>query len=870
MSEFVSFGDSMRRRRRALDLTQQQLAERAGCATTTIVKFENETRRPSREMAERLAEVLEVPAAERATFLQVARRKERGAPQREVEAPNAGRIQSHPARTRSGLSLPTPSLPLIGRDGEIAVLKDLFTRPQCRLVTIVGPGGIGKTRLAIQLAAELAAQFADGAAFVALAPLASADALPAAIAEATGLAFQDAGEPRKQMVDYLRPRRMILVLDCIEHLLSEEATADLVATLLEQAPELSILVTSRERLNLQREWIFEVQGLSMPPLPASGTDYVSLALIEAYPSVALFLQHARRLNPGFQPTPAECAAIARICRSVEGLPLGIELSAAWAPALSCAEIAAEIERGIDFLSVSARDMAERHRSIRAVFDHSWRLLSADEQRVLRRLAVFRGSFTRRAAETVAGANLGLLSALVAKSLVRRMGEKRYDLHELIAQYSAGQLQAAGEELFISQAHAEYFLGLAGSYLPRLQSADQRNALADLNLDIDNLRGAWNWAVAHALVHPLQQAAWALWYFVDMRNMYREEASLFLRAEQALQALQTSRGAGDPMLEVTLGQIRTWRAFAGFRLGQVDEGRRLLGDSLSVFRRHGAQAELADALWVYGLLGWLSGEFDDAAQALRESLALNQSLARPWQVAFVPVVLGAVRHDQGAYSEAYALLRQGLDLCLALGVPRNIAFALGLLARTVRVLGYHDDLQGLMSEHLRLATEMEDHSTFAFVLENLALAIQAGDDPEAARQYFGQAIDHYVELGDLWSASRTLSYAGQFELAQGAVAEAQRCFHRSFETAMGAQSDANAMDALVGLAEVKCQQNADELALQLALTVFGHPASSQPAKDRAERLRAELTGRLSPQQATAVAAQAQYVTVGEAVKTALRA
>ena len=176
----------------------------------------------------------------------------------------------------------------------------------------------------------------------------------------------------------------------------------------------------------------------------------------------------------------------------------------------------------------------------------------------------------------------------------------------------------------------------------------------------------------------------------------------------------------------------------------------------------------------------------------------------------------------------------------------------------------------MGEHLRRAKEMKDRSTFAFVLENLALAIQAGDDPEAARQYFGQAIDHYVELGDLWSASRTLSYAGQFELAQGAVVEAQKCFRRSLETAMGAQSDANAMDALVGLAEVNCHQNADELALKLALTVLKHPASSQPAKDRAEQLRAELTRRLLPQQATAAAAQAQELTGEEAIKTALRA
>lgn len=836
MSAFVAFGAALRRRRRALDLTQQQLAARVGCATTTIVKFENETRRPSREMAQRLADVLAIPPAERTAFLQAARRSGRAAGLTQDSVPPAVRGQrSVPT------SLPRPALPLIGRDGEIEVLRDLFAQPACRLVTIVGPGGVGKTRLAVHVAGELSWRFPDGVAFAGLASLASADALSVAIAEAIGYTFQDAGDLRAQLVEHLRTKQMLVALDSIEHLLDDELTADLITGLLDQAPGLAFLVTSRERLNLQREWVFELQGLSTPPALLLTPGDAIAAQVERYPSAALFLQHARRLRPGYVPTPQDVVAISRICRAVEGLPLAIELSAAWTPTLSCTEIADEIERSIDFLAAAVRDLPLRHRSVRAVFDHSWQRLSVEEQRVMRRLAAFRGGFSRRAAEQVGGASLSQLSTLVAKSLVRHVDGSRYDLHELIGQYSAAQLQAAGEEERVGQAHAEYFLSLAASYLDRLQSADQKQALTELNRDIDNLRSAWERAVNNALVSVLQKAAWAYWYYLDMHNLYREEEQAFARAAAALESRGAAAQGGDPQMAVALAQMHTWRAFACFRLGRVQEGRALLCDAVPTLRRHGALVELADALWVEGLLCWLTGAFDAGVMALEESLALNRSLARRWQMAFVPLVLGAVRHEQGAYPEAYALLRQGLDLCLELRVPRNTAFALGLLARTVRVLGYGDDLQMLMREHLRLATEMEDRSAMAFVMENLALAVEAAGDPAAVRQYFGDAIAHFLELGDLWSASRALCHAGNFELAQGAVNDARQLFRRGLQAALAGQSNANALDALAGLAETCRRLGAAEMALELALAVSRNPASSQTARERAGQVFVELSG-----------------------------
>src|SRR5262249_45381113 len=280
--------------------------------------------------------------------------------------------------------LPLPPTPLIGRESELAELGALLENPAYRLITIVGPGGIGKTRLALASATDQIDAFAHRVYFVPLAPLRSSEFLVPAIADALGLAFSGREDPRAQLLNYLRGKELLLVLDNFDHLLEG---AELLVDILRRATAVSILVTSRERLNLQGEWVFDIAGLQVPA--ADQIDGV-----EGYSAVALFLQRAHKVHARFTFGAAEKRAVARICRLVEGMPLGIELAAAWVRALSCAEIAQEIEQSLGFLTTSLRDVPERHRSLLAVFDHSWRLLSADERGVFRKLSVFRGGFGR--------------------------------------------------------------------------------------------------------------------------------------------------------------------------------------------------------------------------------------------------------------------------------------------------------------------------------------------------------------------------------------------------------------------------------------------------------------------------------------------
>jgi len=381
-------------------------------------------------------------------------------------------------------NLPVMLTNFIGREREVDALKKLLEDE--RLVTITGIGGIGKTRLALQAAVEVLEEYKDGGFFVPLAALTSANNIITAAAGAMGFTFSRKEEPRIQLLNYLHPKSILLIFDNFEHLLSGTT---LIREILEQAPKARMLFTSRERLAISGEITFPVEGLDLPA--ADDAVYA-----ESFSALQLFLESARRADSKFKLRDEDKPAAVRICRLLDGSPLGIELAAAWVRVLSCEEIAREIAINLDFLSSAAPDVPPRLRSLRAAFEYSWKLLSAEERRVFRKLGVFRGGFTRESARAVAGADLSVLSALVNKGLIRRSLGGRFDLHAILHQYAVEKLAALPHENDTTlDRHCAYFT----DYLHKREQALQGNeddlpALAELNVEFDNIRVALSRAI----------------------------------------------------------------------------------------------------------------------------------------------------------------------------------------------------------------------------------------------------------------------------------------------------------------------------------------------------------------------------------------
>ncbi|MFN2167754.1 MAG: ATP-binding protein, partial [Anaerolineae bacterium] len=372
---------------------------------------------------------------------------------------------------RPGLvhNLPLASGPFVGRETETAAIQNCLQDPTCRLLTLVGAGGMGKTRLAVEAVGDWISQLQrdelEGVTMVSLTPVQEAEVIASVVAQAAGFALSPTREPEQQLLETLRHKRWLLILDSFEHLLDG---VGLVTEILKTARYVKILVTSRARLNLQGETCFPVAGIAFPErIPDNAQRTQEFAAIE------LFLAAARRLRPGFEPGDTDLGEIARICRLVQGMPLGILLAAAWSGVLCPAEIAAEIEKGLDFLEADWTDVPERQRSIRAVFDRSWNLLTGPEKRVFQALSVFSGGFTREAAQHVSGASLGELRALAAKSLLQVTPSGRYQIHELLRQYAAEKLDSTLDAAMgVRERHCVYYTAALKRWGAPLTGAQQ--------------------------------------------------------------------------------------------------------------------------------------------------------------------------------------------------------------------------------------------------------------------------------------------------------------------------------------------------------------------------------------------------------------
>ncbi len=663
-------------------------------------------------------------------------------------------------------NLPSQPTPFVGRQQELTEIARLLADPACRLLTLVGPGGIGKTRLALEAAAAQLDAFADGVFFVALQPLESPDFIAAAIAEAIDCQLGQSDDPRRQLLKCLSDKNLLLVTDNFEHLLDG---ADLVSAILTAAPEVKVLATSREALNLQEEWLWRVEGMRYPePRQALADDSLRL---EEYSAVQLFVQHARRVRADFS-LDEEREGVIRAVALVDGMPLGIELAAVWVRLLPTTDIAREIARSLDFLETRMRNLPPRHRSMRAVLGQSWQRLEGDEQEVLKRLSVFRGKFTREAARAVAGASLQTLSALVDKSLLRTDASGRYDLHELVRHYAEEQLGASeAESRQAHDRHCRYYASFLREQWNHLQGSRVKEALQAIEDEIDNVRSAWRWAFEHEMEDQIEHAVDSLWFFYDTRGWYWEGAWLFAGASAVLAA-----GVPDSEKSLTLGKVVAREGVLRNSLSQFHEARELLEEGLTLARRYNAPGEIAFCLLRLGEVSSFVGQTLEAAPLFEESLRAAREAGDQWGAAYALHWLAIVELVREQYATAKELAQQALDIYKALGNCWGTAISRLALSWALWSMGDRDDALQLTQEALSLSREIGIRWTEAYMLAQLGQLNLGAGAYEEAKPYLVQSIRIALETNllryvvmDMLDLYRALAGTGERDRAIEALA-----------------------------------------------------------------------------------------------------
>ncbi len=751
-------------------------------------------------------------------------------------------------------NLPQQPTPFVGRMTELAEIAQLLAEPACRLLTLVGPGGIGKTRLAVQAATDQVETYPDGLYFVALQPVTSTDFIIPAIADAVKLQFYVGAEPKQQLLDYFREKTLLLVLDNFEHLLD---SAELVSAILTHAAGVKVLTTTRERLNLVEEWVFDVRGLRFPL-----TDTENIVGIEAYSAVQLFVQNVRRVQGGFTLTDAERPSIIRICRAVGGMPLGIELASAWARTLSYEAIAGEIERSPDILETSIRNIPSRHRSMRTVLEHSWDLLSRTEQDTFQKLSVFRGGFTREAAQAVAGASVKLLSALVDRSLVWRDISGRYSLHELLRQYGGEQLDVSPQESrtahgLHSAYYAEFMNQREGELFHAKHQSSQREALVLIEGEYANVRVAFFWALEYGPLADIRKFIQGVWCYLEIGGRHQEGRETF---RWAVEYLRARRDEPEEERQRLLGLCLADEGLFARFVAPLEEGIALGQESLAVLRLLPARRELPVA---YVLVSNFAIDYDQAKQYLQEACTVTNKQRDGWGAAAPIQVLAQLAVNRGEYDEARQLSQEALTICRE--VNDHILEAYVLLDLSNIALGQEDYGRAKQFALEALASaQMVDHQLMKLRTQRcLGSIAHLQEDYAEANRYYVESLATAETMGNRWGVSSAFRSLGAVACGRGDYTEARQHFRKALSIAEDVHNVPEVLNILGEIAGLQVQERRRERAVELLALVLSHPASGHDTKDRIELMGAEeratqlyayLEGQLSPD--TFAAAQAR--------------
>ena len=723
-------------------------------------------------------------------------------------------------------SLPALATSFVGRSRELAEVDRLLDAEGCRLLTLLGPGGVGKTRLALEAASRRRERYPHGVHFVSLAAVPAPDLVPSAIAESLQFVIDAAhsGVPgQQQLLDYLAERTTLLVLDNYEHLVDGSG---LLGQVIEQAPGVTLVATSRERLGLQGEWVLDLDGLDV----AGSSQGLGT-------SVELFVERARQADPSFGLTDATHPDVVRICRLVDGLPLGIELAAAWTSMLACREIADEIERSLGFLESSARDLPQRHRSLRAVYDHSWRLLDEGHRDAFRRLSALRGPFTREAAGAVAGADLRILADLVGKSLVRRREAGRFDIHELLRQYAAEQLAADPDaERETLGRHAAFFLGRLHDRQARLVGADMAAARDELRGDLPDLRAATIRVAVDGPDEAAMRAFHDLWVFFFMHSEHEG-------GEAMAQVVTAQERAGTPGARRLSALVH--RAGAAATLG-YDEGQEAIAlECLARVRSARLDAELAACLLALGTFACVRDDYPAALTHLDEAARVYRALDDPLGYAATLSWSGFTRLLLDDLGGARADFEAGHRAAEASANPLIRAYLLSKLGLLADAEG---DFRAALERHARaqeLFSSVGDVGGTGYTLGRSSMSAYCLGELDEALRLGRAAVEAFSAVNHRWGTTAASCRVGFAAAAAGELDEARRALARALELAEREEALSLALHALSGVGVLRAAEGDDAAAAELLVASLEHPAMPGAYRIVGQPTLDAVSARLSP-------------------------
>lgn len=759
--EQSSFGYWLRLRRKALDLTREGLADRVGYSAETIRKIETEQRRPSAEMAERLAEIFNIPPQEQTAFLRFARGDWKFAPSEiEEEFPWQVSVKSH----RS--NLPATVTSFVGREQEISLARKYLLDSTIRLVSLVGPPGIGKTRLSLETARTVLSDFPNGVFFVALAPPEDPSLLALTVAQALGLIARTHPLAIEQLTDGIRDKQMLIVLDNCEHLIEDAAA--LALELLSACPRLKILVTSRESLRIPGEWIYTIPALNVPKEGSS----VDVETVSEFPALTLFSERARAVRSDFTLDSENLQSIVAICAQLDGLPLAIELIAARMRLMLPQALLNRLSGQFVLTADGMRAASARQKTLNDAIGWSYDLLSAEEQKCFAYLSVFSGGFTLDAAEAIFSRTVKvksvseLVTSLLDKSLLQRVpdrearGEPRYTMLVTIQEFARARLRERAKETVALNWHLAYFLDLAEKGNAEIRGPNQIEWLHRLDVMRDNFRTALQWAIETGRTEAALGMARKLHWFHSVRGDH-SEGRQWLGRVLALPDAPLYPGAyAEALTQIALD---TW-----LQIG-AEKARPFVEQALAVARAHDEKWNTAYALSVLGLVLNMEHNFVQAQVALEESKKLFQEVDDDWGYAHAIMCQGNSAYQQDDHPTSLRLHEQGLELFHKLGDRYFQSVALRLMSDVHVKQGNWSLAQTTLREALILAQQLDSKYEIGACIWSLGYAVQPSVKVVRAVHLYGAARNLLDSVG-AWSKGNIAAFENDIAPCRAALSE----------------------------------------------------------------------------------------------------